>query len=456
MAKRHEIDMTEGSILKKVLQYALPMILSSALHVLFHSADTVIVGRFAGSLSMAAVGSTGSLVALLVNLFTGLAAGTNVMSARYYGSREYEKLSDLLHTSIAFSLVLSLLLGGGGALLARPLLVLMKSDPAVLPLSALYLQIYFLGTPFQLIYLFASTVLRALGDTKRPLFFSLVSNGVNILLNLLFVVVLRMDVAGVAIATALSHAVSCFLVLRVLARADGPYRFYVHKLKLKRTHLWDIVRIGLPVGLNSTVFNIANVSIQSAINSLGTVAMAGDTAARTLDGLIATSMSAFLNAVVPFTSQNVGAKKYHRLGRIYLVCTLLSMTVAIIIATVIRLLGVPLLGMFIPADDPARDAVIAAGLVRLTIIGLPYFLCGMLDVASGFLRGTGRSWTPFLIAVICTCAVRIAWISLVFPVRPTAEILYLCFPLSWLLTAIVTSCFSFPCLWKYTRQKTSA
>ena len=452
MAKRHEIDITTGSIPKKVLQFAVPLLLSSFLHVLYHSADTIVVGRFAGSTPMAAVGSTGSLVMLIVNLFTGLTAGTNVMTARYYGSKEYNKVSEYVHASIALSMVLGLMLGVIGFFLSTPLLRLMHVDNAVLPLSSLYLKLYFLGTPLSLVYQFSTSILRALGDTKRPLYFSAISGLANILLNVVFVVVFHMSVAGVALATVISQGLSCFMALYTLVKTDGPHKLSFRKLQLHKEPVKDIIRIGLPVGLNSTVFNFANVTIQSAINSLGAVAMAGDAAARTLDGLIASSMSAFYAAAAPFVSQNIGAKRYDRLGKVIRSCMLMSSVTAVLFSGGMRLLGRPLLGLFVAADDPTRDAVISAGLIRLTVVALPYFLCGIMDVAAGALRGMGRSWTPFLISIIGTCAVRIGWVALVFSRFQSAEMLYLCFPVSWFITMVVTIGFMLPQLRKTKKQ----
>lgn len=441
MAKRYEIDMTTGSIPKKVLQFAIPLILNSLLYTLYHSADTIIVGRFAGSTPMAAVGSTGSLVALLINLFTGLGAGINVMAARFYGSKKYDDLSEYVHTAVAFSALLGLVMAVVGIVISKPVLRLMNVEDSVLHLSTLYLQLYFLGTPFNLVYSFVGSIFRALGDSTRSLRYSALSGLINVVLNLVFVVWFRLSVAGVAIATVLSQIISCVLIVRAMMITDGPHKLQIKKLRIRIKPLWDIARIGLPVGLNSTVFNFANVSIQSAINSLGPVVMAGNAAATTLDGLIAACMTSFYSAVTPFVSQNLGAQKYNRIGKVVRTCMLYSLGVGVILAVGIRLLGTPLLGIFVPADDPMRKEVIAAGLIRLTVVALPYFLCGIMDVAAGALRGMGKSWTPLIISVIGTCVVRIAWVSFVFPLAPRADVLYLCFPISWFATMVVTVSF---------------
>jgi len=452
MKRRNEVDMINGSIAKNVLRFAIPLILNSLLYKLYHSADTIIVGRFAGSTPMAAVGSTGSLVALLINLFTGLGAGINVMAARFCGSKEYDKLSDYVHTALTFSALLGLVVAVIGIVISRPVLRLMNVEDGILNLSTLYLQLYFLGTPFNLVYSFVASVFRALGDSARSLRYSALSGMLNVVLNLIFVVWFRLSVAGVAIATVISQILSCVLIVRDIMTTDGPHRLQIKKLRIRAKPLWDIVRIGLPVGLNATVFNFANVSIQSAINSLGPVVMAGNAAATTLDGLIAACMSSFYNAVTPFVSQNLGARKYDRVGKVVGTCMLYSFVIGIVLAAGIRLLGTPLLGIFVPADDPLREDVIAAGLVRLTVVALPYFLCGIMDVSAGALRGMGKSWTPFIISVIGTCVVRIAWVSIVFPLAPRADVLYLCFPISWLVTFVVTTAFLPPCLRKIKKQ----
>lgn len=455
MAKRYEIDMTTGSIPKKVLQFAVPMILSSILNILFHTADTVIVGRFVGSEAMAAVGSNGALISLLTALFSSISTGTSVLCARYYGSREYDKLSSCTHTSVIIGIVLGLIVGILGYFTSVPMLQAMNTDASVLPLASLYLKIYFLSAPGSMVRSFTSPILTALGDTKRPTRISILSGAVNIVLNLFFVVVLHWDVAGVAIATVLSVYLALFLTLRCLVTANGPQKLQWNRLRLDPHEAWDILRIGLPSGLNNTVFNFANVTIQSAVNSLGPIAMAANAAAASVESFIFGASSAFSNAATPFASQNLGAKKYERIPRVFTTCLWMACTGAVVMGVGVRLLGTPLLKLFVSADDPNRTEIITNGLVRLTWMSLPIFICTMMDVSAGIMRGLGRCWTPLIVSILGTCALRVLWVEFVFPLNPSLQRLYLCFPLSWIVTFVVTTALLLPML-KKLKQKTAA
>lgn len=454
MARKHEIDMTTGSIPKKVLQYAIPILLTTIIQVFFHSADTFVVGRFASSFSMAAVGSTGSLVLTIISLFTGMGTGVSVMVARCFGSRDYDALHKYVHTSVCLGLIMGLFVSVLGFVVSTPLLQVMNTDPEVLPLASLYLKIYFLGTPFTMLYNLAAPIIRANGDTRRPMYYMIFASLVNIALNLLFVIVFHMDVAGVAIATVISNIIPAVLITRCLMTTDGPHRLSLRHLRLHREALFEIIRIGLPTGLNNTLVNFATVTIQSAVNSLGAATMAANTAAASLDGMIGNSMGAFFAASAPFVSQNFGAKKYDRIPKVMYTCLLYSTVIGLAMAAVICSFGRQLLGLYISADDPNRAAIISTGLLRLFMVGLPYFLCGIMDVLCGVLRGLGKSWTPFLVSFAGTCGLRILWIHTVFASNPNPVTLYLCYPLAWIVTQLVLLVFLVPQLRKL--RKTSA
>lgn len=452
MARTYEIDMTTGSIPKKVLQFAVPLMLTGILQVLFHSADTMVVGRFSGSNSMAAVGSTGSLVNLLTKLFLSISVGASVLCARCYGSRDHQYLSRCAHTAVTLGALLGLLVCLVGVFFSTPLLRLMKTDETVLPLASLYLKIFFLGTPASMTYNFAAAVQRALGDTDRPLKIMLLSGLVNVIFNIIFVAVFHMDVAGVAIATVASNYLSAFLVLRLLTRSDGYLRLRLKDLGLHWSSTLEILRMGLPAGINSTFYNLANVTIQSGVNSLGPIAMAGNAAGASIDTLIHTAMTAFYNAAPPFTSQNMGAKRYDRIPKVLFWNIAFSAVIGLSLGILSRIFGTSLLGLYVPVDDPNRAAVIADGLIRLTWAALPCFLCGVMDVCCGVLRGLGRNWVPLIVSLLGGCGLRILWVKTAFAAAPSLQRLYLCYPLSWIFVFLVYLCILIPVLHKLKKQ----
>lgn len=448
MTRNHEIDMTTGSIPKKIIQFAIPLMLTGILQVLFHSADTMVVGRFAGSNSMAAVGSTGSLVNLLTKLFLSISVGASVLCARCYGSRDHEMLHKSAHTAVTLGALLGILVCLVGVFFSTPLLRLMKTDEAVLPLASLYLKIFFLGTPASMTYNFTAAVQRALGDTDRPLKIMLLSGLVNLILNIIFVAVFHMDVAGVAIATVISNYLSAFLVLRLLTRSDGHLKLQLKSFGLHWKSTLEILRIGLPAGINSTLYNLANVTIQSGVNSLGPIAMAGNAAASSVDSLIHTAMTAFYNAAPAFTSQNVGAKRYDRIPKVLLWNVAFSAIIGLSLGIIACMFGKPLLGLYVPVDDPNRAAVIADGLIRLTWVAFPCFLCGIMDVCCGVLRGLGKNWLPLIVSLLGGCGLRILWVKTAFAAAPSLQRLYLCYPLSWISVLLVYLCLLIPTLYK--------
>lgn len=436
MAKSHEMDMTDGPILKKVIVFSLPLMFSGILQLLFNAADIIVVGKFAGSLSLAAVGSTTSLISLLVNVFIGISTGANVLAAKFFGSKSSQNLSRCVHTSIALSIILGIMVCFLGVFLSTPMLEMMNTDPEVLPLSSLYLKIYFLGMPATVVYNFAAAILRAIGDTDRPLKYLLVSGVVNVVLNLVFVVFFHMDVAGVAIATAVSQYVAAILVVLCLIHSEGAYRLILKKLRFHKDMLLQVLKLGIPAGLQSSLFALANVMIQSSVNSFGSAVMAGNSAASNLEGFIYTAMNALYHASLCFVSQNIGAKRYDRLKRVLLSCMLPVVIIGLVLSVGVYVFGTSLLSLYISADDPLRDSVLHYGMLRLTIVGLPYALCGLMEVGCGALRGLGKSWSPLIVSTLGACGFRIFWIYTVFAQEQyhTLDCLYLSWPISWLLT----------------------
>ncbi|MBQ3912910.1 MAG: MATE family efflux transporter [Lachnospiraceae bacterium] len=429
--KKYEMDMCSGPILGKMLMFALPLMLSSVLQLLFNAADVVVVGKFAGDNSLAAVGSTGSLVNLLVNLFVGLSVGANVMAARHFGAKQHEELSKTVHTAITVAAVSGVILTFIGVIFADNILRLMSTPEPVLPLAALYLRIYFGGMIANMLYNFGSAILRAVGDTKRPMYFLTFAGVVNVVLNLIFVIVLKMDVAGVAIATVISQCISAFLVLRCLIREQGAIHLDVKKLGIDAAEFKNIVRIGLPAGLQGCVFSLSNVVIQSSINSFGETTVSGSAASANLEGFVYVAMNAFHHATLNFMSQNFGAGKYSRLKRV-MICGLGCVIVAgLALGNLEVLFGRRLLSLYTSSPE-----VIEAGIIRLTINNTLYCLCGMMDVMVGVMRGIGYSVMPMIVSLLGACGTRLIWIATIFRVESfhRIETVYIAYPISWFLT----------------------
>lgn len=428
-AKSYEMDMCSGPICSKIVVFAIPLILSGILQLLFNAADIIVVGRFAGNASLAAVGSTTALINLLVNVFIGLSVGANVMAARYFGAGQQRDLEETVHTAMVMAAAGGVLLIAAGLTLSHPLLSLMGTPEDVLPLSALYMKIFFVGMPANLIYNFGSAILRAVGDTKRPLYFLLTAGIVNVILNLIFVIGFSMGVAGVALATVIAQCISAWLIARCLMKSDAGYRLEVRKLRIVKNKALSIMKIGLPAGLQGAVFSVSNVLIQSSVNSFGSVVMAGNTASQNIEGFVYTSMNAVYQTALSFTSQNFGARQYGRMKRILLYCLILTTLVGLVMGGGAVVFGKQLLGVY--SSDPK---VVRYGIYRIRIIGTTYWICGLMDCMVGGLRGIGYSVMPMIVSLTGACAFRVIWIYTIFAMNHTLQTLYISYPVSWTIT----------------------
>ena len=427
----YEIDMCTGRILPKVIAFAVPLMLSGILQLLFNAADIIVVGQFTGKEAMAAVGSTSALNNLIVNIFLGLSIGCSVLMARYYGAKEEKNIDELVHTSILLSLISGSVLIVLGVILARPMLSVMGTPPDVIDQAVLYMRIVFLGMPALMTYDFGAGILRAVGDTRRPLLFLFISGIVNVFLNLFFVIVFGLGVAGVAIATIISQYISASLVVISMIRSNASYHLSLRRLRIHPAKLKQIVRIGLPAGIQGAVFSISNVLIQASINSFGSVAVAGNTAASNIEGFVYTSMNSMYQASTSFTSQNVGARKTERIVPT-LGCCLLSVTViGVVMGGFATLFSHQLLSIY-----SSDEAVIQYGMQRLLYVCLPYFICGLMDTACGSIRGLGYSIAPTLVSLTGACLLRIVWIYTIFQIDHTLVNLYISYPISWAVTFI--------------------
>lgn len=436
---KYEIDMCNGTIMDKLISFSLPLMLSSILQLMFNAVDIIVVGRFSGSRALAAVGSTTALISTFINLFIGISLGTNVLAARYYATGREREMSETVHTSIMLALISGITMAVAGVLFARGALELMGTPEDVIRLSTTYMRIYFLGMPFFMLYNYGAAILRAVGDTKRPLIFLIISGCSNAALNLLLVIVFRLGVAGVAIGTVVSQLLSCILVLRCLCRSEGSYQLNLSRLAIKSEYLKPIFQVGIPAGIQSVVINFSNALLQSSVNSFGSIAMAGYTAANNVLGFLYASVNAVTQACMSFTSQNYGAGKYKRMDRVLLDCLILSVGIAGVLGGGAYLFGEQLMRVY------TQDAsVIASGLEILAITTVPYFLCGIMDLFPGALRGMGYSAVPMVLSVIGTVGVRILWIYVLFPQHRSLYFLFVSYPASWLLTILMqVVCFYF-------------
>lgn len=444
--KSYEINMCEEPLFGKILIFTVPLIFSGILQLLFNAADTIVVGRYAGKEALAAVGSTSSLINLLVNLFMGLSVGANILISRYYGAKKEEDIRDTVHTSITVAGIAGIALAVLGNIFAKPLLLWMGSPEDVVDLAALYMRIYFAGMPVILIYNYGSAILRAIGDTKRPLYYLSAAGVINVILNLIFVIGLDMSVAGVALATVISQIVSAGLLLRCMYYMEGSCHLEPKKLKIHKEKAWLLLRHGLPAGLQSSVFSFSNVLIQSSINSFGSVAMAGSSAAANLEGFVYVSMNSFQQTALCFTSQNLGGGKPERIRRVLFNCMGLVMVVGILMGGGFYLGGNQLLRIY--SSDPE---IIAYGMVRLKWITRLYFLCGLMDVMVGMLRGLGYAVMPMIVSVIGACGFRIVWIASIFARQHSLDVLYASYPVSWIITG-AAHILCYIVLWNYKKK----
>lgn len=430
MSSKYTMDMCNGPLLKKIILFAIPLMLSGVLQLLFNAADVIVVGRFTGNEALAAVGSTSSLINLLINLFVGVSVGANVLLGKHIGARDEENASKTVHTAVTFALVVGIAMIFVGFFLSRPLLELMGTPEDVINLSVLYMRIYFVGMPAFMFYNFGAALLRAVGDTKRPLYFLTLAGIINVIFNLIFVIVFHMGVAGVALATIISEGISAFLVFLCLKGADGVLHLDHRSLSFHKDVAIQMMKIGLPAGLQGCIFSVSNVLIQSSVNSFGSIAMAGNTASANLEGFVYNAMNSLYQTSLSFTSQNMGAKKYKRVDKILIECLVIVMIVGIVMGGGAYLIGTSLLSIY--SSDPQ---VISYGLLRMSLICVPYFLCGMMDVFVGSLRGMGYSVMPMLVSLTGTCLFRIVWIFTIFATNRSLFVLYFSYPVSWALTA---------------------
>lgn len=436
---KYEIDMCSGSIMDKLISFALPLMISGILQLMFNAVDIVIVGRFSGSQALAAVGSTTALLNMFTNLFIGISLGTNVLAARFFSSGKEREMSETVHTSITFALISGIVMVFVGLFFSKLALELMDTPADVIDLSALYMRIYFMGMPFFMLYNYGAAVLRAVGDTKRPLLYLVISGVINAGLNMILVIVFKLSVAGVAIATVISQMISCVLVLRCLYKTEGSYQLRFSRLMLKGYYLKQIFQVGIPAGVQSTVITFSNVLLQSSVNSFGSIAMAGYTAANNIFGFLYVAVNSVTQTCMSFTSQNYGVGKWKRMDKILLECMALSMCVSLFLGCGSYVFGPEILRIY------TKDSqVIQCGVEILSYTTVTYFLCGLMDLFPGPMRGMGHSAVPMLLSIIGTVGTRIVWIFGIFPNHRSLAVLFISYPASWIITIILqVICFYF-------------
>lgn len=432
MDKRKDSEMTEGPLFRKIISFSLPLMLSGILQLLFNAADTVVVGRWASETAMAAVGSTGALINLIVNMLIGLSVGTSVSTAYFFGAKKEKDVFETVHTSVLISIIGGVVVGVLGFLFSKTFLLWMASPENVIEQSALYMKIYFLGLPASMVYNFCAAVLRAVGDTKRPLIFLTIAGVVNVGLNFIFVYFLHMDVAGVALATVISQVVSAVLVVIALMRRNDCCKLVLKSLRINTDKFLRILRIGIPAGLQGTVFSLSNVLIQSSVNSFGDIVMSGNAAASNIEGFVYIAMNSFYHASLTFTGQNVGAKKFERIRKVFYYCLICAVSVGLVLGVLAYVFGPQLIGIY----KPNAPDVVEWGMKRLGIISVTYFLCGLMEVFVGSLRGMGASLIPMIVSTLGACGIRIIWIETIFASIGTIESLYWSYPVSWIITSL--------------------
>ncbi len=436
---KYEIDMCNGSIMDKLISFSLPLMLSGILQLMFNAVDIIVVGRFSGSVALAAVGSTTALINVFTNLFIGISLGANVLAARFFAAGKEKEMSETVHTAITLALISGVIMAFVGLIFSRGALELMDTPEDVIGQSTLYMKIYFLGMPFFMLYNYGAAILRAVGDTKRPLIFLIISGVVNAGLNMILVIVFHLDVEGVAIATVISQLISCVLVLRCLYRSQTSYQLRFSKLKINTAYLKQIFQVGIPAGIQSTVINFSNALLQSSVNSFGSIAMAGYTAANNIFGFLYMSVNSVTQACMSFTSQNYGVRKYKRMDKVLIDCIIISVVTALTLGCSAYFFGPEILKIYTKDSE-----VIQCGMEIMAYTTVPYFLCGIMDLFPGALRGMGHSAVPMILSVIGTVGTRIVWIFGIFPNHRSLSVLFISYPASWILTIVMqVICFYF-------------
>lgn len=449
-SQKHNMDMCSGPLFKKILIFALPIMAMYFLQLMFNTADMVVVGRFSGSKALAAVGATGSLINLIITLFMGLSVGTTVVVAQDSGADKPSEVSKSVHTSIAISVIGGLIVMLLGLVFCKPLLKMMGTPEDIIGLSTLYMRIYFISSPATMVYNFAAAILRAAGDSRRPMYYLIITGTLHVIFNLFFVIVLHMSVAGVATATVISEYLSVMLIMNCLSRCDGAIRFIPKKMRIDLGKLKTIVRIGLPAGMQGLLFSISNVLIQSAVNSFGSTMVAASAAAGNVENYIGTTMNAYYNSAIAFTGQNMGAKKYDRIDTIAKVCTLLIFATWILLGGTIWFFGKQLLGIY-----TSNPEVIKLGILRMNIMIAAYFTCGIMNVYPGLTRGMGYSIMPMLCTLVGACLLRIVWLATIFTWYHTEVVLFVCYPVTWALAGLGQVAIFFYARYKIRRQTVS-
>lgn len=445
---KYQIDMCHGPLGWQIIRFTIPLVISGILQMLFHSADLIVIGRLASHKALAAVGATGSLTMLLINLFIGLSVGTNVLVARYLGANNRKDISRTVHTAILTSVGGGAVLALVGVLFSKTMLSWMETPDEILDMAALYMGIFFAGMPLVMLYNFGSAILRAMGDTTRPFFFLLIAGIINVLLNLFFVIVFSWDVAGVALATVISQGIAAILVLKVLYQMRGPCRFKWQNLRFKWKNMRELLWIGLPAGFQGSCFSLSNILIQSSINTFGSLAIAGVTAASTLEMLSFVCQGAIGQAVVSFVGQNYGAKNFQRIKRSIFFCLGLAVICTMLVSAALLIFGKPLLSIF--NTDPE---VITFGMRKFWCTLPLLFICASMEVFTGGLRGMGYSVAPTAITLFCVCALRVVWLCTVFIWFPTLEVIMISYPVTWILNAAGVGILL---KWAYRKEKLKA
>lgn len=440
--RKHNRSMLEGPLISGMMLYTIPIMLTGILQLLFNATDMMIVGQFRGSESVAAVGATTALTNLIVNLFMGMSIGTGVTVAHGIGGRQHMAIHKTVHTTLPLALVSGVILTILGVTFSGSFLEMMGTTEDILPLATVYMQIYFGGITFTMVYNFCAAILRSAGDTKSPLIFLFIAGGSNVALNVIFITVFGMGVDGVALATVISQAISATLVVIALMRRNDSCKLELKKIRFYGSQLKKIISIGLPAGIQGSLFSFSNVLIASSVNSIGSMAMAGHSAAGNLDGFVYTIQNAFMQTTVNYVGQNAGAHNFNRIKKIVLSCSVMVTICGLISGFAMWIFGEPLLSIYLP--DASDVKAIEYGMDRLFMVGVPYFLCGLMEISTGALRGIGSSTMPMALSLAGVCGLRIIWVMTAFKAFPTLDCLYFSYPVSWTITAVAQFvCFVF-------------